>query len=240
MAAHASPNPSLPQFPPPTPSLDLQIVRRNGSLSPFDPAKISVAISKAFVAVEGTSNAASHRVRDTVENLTAQIAATLLRRAPSSRTLHIEDIQDQVELALMRSGEHKVARAYVLYREERAQERRRREEQSAPVIQSKLHMRLKDGRLEPLDEMRLEQEIAAACQGLHGVSPEAVMAEVRRNLYDGIQLHEVGLAQTMAARALVEQEPNYAYVSARLLLNNLRDEALAFVLPGSIGSTQKH
>jgi ribonucleoside-diphosphate reductase alpha chain len=101
-------------------------------------------------------------------------------------------------------------------------------------------MRLKDGRLEPLDELRLEQEIAAACQGLHCVSPEAVMTEVRRNLYDGIQLHEVGLAQTMAARALVEQEPNYAYVSARLLLNNLRDEALAFVLPGSTGSAQRH
>ena len=79
-----------------------------------------------------------------------------------------------------------------------------------------------------------------ACDGLHGVSPDAVMAEVRRNLYDGILLHEVGLAQTMAARALVEQEPNYAYVSARLLLNNLRDEALAFVLPAALGSTQKH
>jgi ribonucleoside-diphosphate reductase alpha chain len=192
------------------------------------------------VAVEGASATSSRRIHEAVEALTRHVVETLSRRADPARAIHIEDIQDQVELALMRSGEHKVARAYVLYREERAQERRRREEQSAPAIQSKLHVRLKDGRLEPLDEMRLEHEIAAACLGLSGVSPEAVMTEVRRNLYDGLLLHELGLAQTMAARALVEQEPNYAYVSARLLLNNLRDEALAFVLLGSVGSTQKH
>ena len=122
------------------------------------------------MAVEGTSATSSRRIHEAVEALTRHIVETLSRRADPARAIHIEDIQDQVELALMRSGEHKVARAYVLYREERAQERRRREEQSAPAIQSKLHMRLKDGRLEPLDEMRLEQEIVAACQGLHGVS----------------------------------------------------------------------
>jgi ribonucleoside-diphosphate reductase alpha chain len=182
-----------------------------------------------------------HRiVGPSVEALTRHVVETQSRRADSARAIHIEDIQDQVELALLRGGEHKVARAYLLYREERAQERRRREEQNTPAIQSKLHVRLKAGRLEPLDEMRLEQEVAAACQGLSGVSSGAVMTEVRRNLYDGILLHELGLAQTMAARTLVEQEPNYAYVSARLLLNNLRDEALTFVLPGSVGSTQKH
>jgi ribonucleoside-diphosphate reductase alpha chain len=236
------PPPSYPADPGSSSQVDrgFQVIRRNGSFSPFDPSKISVAITKAFVAVEGASATSSRRIHEAVEALTHHIVETLIRRADPARAIHIEDIQDQVELALMRSGEHKVARAYVLYREERAQERRRREVKSAPAIQSKLLMRLKDGRLEPLDELRLEQEIAAACQGLHGVSPEAVMTEVRRNLYDGIQLHEVGLAQTMAARALVEQEPNYAYVSARLLLNNLRDEALAFVLPGSIGSDQRH
>ena len=232
MAAHASPNPSLPQLPPPpTPSTDLQIVRRNGSLSPFDPAKISVAISKAFLAVEGTGTAASHRVRDAVENLTAQIVAALLRRANSSRTLHIEDIQDQVELALMRSGEHKIARAYVLYREERAQQRRQEQPDAPRPAALRFNVKLPDGRTEALDEQRMLRQITEACRDLDGVSPEAVMAEVRRNVYDGIQLHELGLSQTMAARALVEQEPNYAYVSARLLLNNLRLEAIGFVFP---------
>lgn len=222
------------------PRSGVQVIKRNGSFSPFDASKISVAITKAFVAVEGTGAAASRRIHESVESLTQQIVETLSRRADPSRAIHIEDIQDQVELALMRSGEHKVARAYVLYREERAQERRRREEQATPGAQTQLNVRLKDGRLEPLDEFRLQQEIASACAGLDGVSVDAVMAEVRRNLYDGILLHEIGLAQTMAARALVEQEPNYAYVSARLLLNNLREEALAFVLPGSVSSSQRH
>ena len=218
----------------------LQVIRRNGSFSPFDTSKISVAITKAFVAVEGTEATASRRIREAVEVLTHQIVETLSRRSEPGRPIHIEDIQDQVELALMRSGEHKVARAYVLYREERAQERRKREERTPATSQPQLHVRLKDGRVEPLDEARLLQDIAAACAGLDGVSADAVMAEVRRNLYDGILLHELGLAQTMAARSLVEQDPNYAYVSARLLLNILREEALALVLPNEISTSQSH
>jgi ribonucleoside-diphosphate reductase alpha chain len=220
---------------------DFQVIRRNGSFSPFDSSKISVAITKAFVAVEGTGATASRRIRETVESLTQQIVDVLSRRADASRTIHIEDIQDQVELALMRSGEHKIARAYVLYREERAQERRKRVEQSSVApFERRIHVRLSDGRLEPLDEARLLKEIVAACEGLDGVTAEVILAEVRRNLYDGMLPREVGLAQTMAARALIEQEPNYAYVSARLLLNLLHDEALAFVLPESVLASQQH
>src|SRR6185437_6305737 len=122
--------------------------------------------------------------------------------------------------------------------EERAQERRKRDEQTAGPPQPVLQVRLKDGRMEPLDQERLMEDVSAACAGLDGVSADAVMAEVRRNLYDGILLHELGLAQTMAARSLVEREPDYAYVSARLLLNLLKEEALGFVLPQG-GPTQK-
>jgi ribonucleoside-diphosphate reductase alpha chain len=218
------------------PQPGIQVIRRNGSFSAFDASKISVAITKAFVAVEGTEATASRRIRQAVESLTQQIVETLSRRAEPGRPIHIEDIQDQVELALMRSGEHKVARAYVLYREERAQERRKEQGPAASLPQ--LHVRLKDGRIEPLDEARLVQDASAACAGLAGVSAAAVMAEVRRNLYDGIQLHELGVAQTLAARSLVEQEPNYAYVSARLLLNILREEALGLVLPHAISTSQ--
>ncbi len=221
-------------------STALQVIRRNGTFSPFDPAKIGNAITKAFVAVEGSGATASRRIHESVEALVQHIVETLTRRADGARAIHIEDIQDQVELALMRAGEQKVARAYVLYREERAQERRRREETSPALVrQPSLHVQFKDGRLEPLDEAGLTQMIATACEGLADVSVDAVMAEVRRNLYDGIQIHELGLAQTMAARSLVEQEPNYAYVSARLLLNNLRDEAFGFIMPGSVIASQQ-
>jgi len=102
-----------------------KVIRRNGSVVVFEPAKISIAVTKAFIAVNGGQGAASARVREQVGILTQNAVAALLRRQPSGGTFHIEDIQDQVELALMRAGEHNVARAYVLYREERAKERAR-------------------------------------------------------------------------------------------------------------------
>lgn len=206
----------------------MQIIRRNGSVSPFDASKISVAMTKAFLAVEGNTAAASRRVHDSVAQLTAEVVAALTRRLGEGRTFHIEDVQDQVELALMRSENHKVARAYVLYRENRARERAEQAAaQQAP--QSSLHMTLADGARMPLDEGRLAAVIREACAGLDGTDPDAVLAETRRNLYDGISENELALAPIMAARTMVEQEPNYSRVSARLLLDKLRREVLSFV-----------
>jgi len=210
------------------PTLVSRIIRRNGSLSPFDPSKISVAITKAFLAVEGTGATASRRVHEIVHELTGQIVAALTRRAGGDRPIHIEDVQDQVELALMRDGHHKVARAYVLYREERARIRRA-EATSDVVVAPTVHVRSADGSLHLLDEGRLGLVVNEACAGLEGVAAEPVLDEVRRNLYDGISTEELALAQIMAARTLVETEPNYAYVSARLLLDKLRSEALTFI-----------
>ena len=102
---------------------DYKIIRRNGSVVAFEPSKIAIAVTKAFLAVNGGQGAASARVREQVEQLTHAVVRALLRSRPNGGTFHIEDIQDQVELALMRSGEHNVARAYVLYREKRNQER---------------------------------------------------------------------------------------------------------------------
>ncbi len=100
------------------------VIRRNGAVSAFNAGKIAIAVTRAFLAVEGNSAAASRRVHEVVEELTAQVVSALTRRVDAQRALHIEDIQDQVELSLMRGGHHKVARAYVLYREERAKARR--------------------------------------------------------------------------------------------------------------------
>src|SRR5512141_2552705 len=107
---------------------EYKIIRRNGAVVGFEPSKISIAMTKAFIAVNGGQGAASARVRELVAKLTETVVAALLRRQPNGGTFHIEDIQDQAELALMRSGEHEVARAYVLYREQRAQERAKQRE----------------------------------------------------------------------------------------------------------------
>lgn len=211
-----------------------QVIRRNGAVTAFDASKIAVALTKAFLAVEGHSAAASRRVHNIVEALTAQIVAGLTRRADAGRTFHIEDIQDQVELALMRGEHHKVARAYVLYREERAQERAKERAKAKPasttvVAIPVLRTKLDDGSLIALDTARLDAVIAEAGAGLDGVSVEAIATETHRNLYDGISLDELALAPILAARTLIETEPNYSKVSARLLLDKLRREALTFV-----------
>ncbi|MGQ0684950.1 ribonucleoside-diphosphate reductase subunit alpha [Bradyrhizobium sp.] len=206
------------------------MIRRNGKVTPFDSAKIAVAMTKAFLAVEGNTAVASRRVHETVEQLTAEVLAALTRRAGEGRTFHIEDVQDQVELALMRSENHKVARAYVLYREDRA--RKRAEEavaETTATAEPTLHVTLADGSRAKLDGKRLELIVNEACAGLDGVAAGPVLAETTRNLYDGISEDELALASIMAARTLVEQEPNYAYVSARLLLDKLRGEVLSYV-----------
>jgi ribonucleoside-diphosphate reductase alpha chain len=206
-----------------------RVIRRNGGITPFDASKIAVALTKAFLAVEGSTAAGSRRVHDVVQELTGQVVSALTRRADTGRTFHIEEIQDQVELALMRSEHHKVARAYVLYREERARERLAEKAAASEPAAPLFHVKSEDGDLQPLDEARLARIVEEACDGLESVSPQPILAEAKRNLYDGITLDELSLAPILAARTLVEQEPNYAFVSARLLLDRLRREALSFV-----------
>jgi ribonucleoside-diphosphate reductase alpha chain len=215
-----------------------RVIRRNGAVTPFDATKITVALTKAFLATEGSVAAGSRRVHDVVEELAGQVFAALTRRADSGRTFHIEEIQDQVELALMRSEHHKVARAYVLYREERARERAAAKVTSVEVAAPPLQVKADDGSLAPLNETRLARIVDEACSGLEAVSADAILAETRRNLYDGITVDELSLAPILAARTLVETEPNYAFVSARLLLDRLRREALSFVSARSEQATQ--
>lgn len=207
------------------------VIRRDGAVSPYDAGKISVAMTKAFLAVEGDAAGSSARVREIVAELTEQVTTALFRYLGAEQAVHIEQIQDQVELVLMRGGHHKVARAYVLYRDERAKARKAKAQQvPAEVPQvAALNVRGIDGQLRPLDRQRIALVINEACAGLESVSEEAVLAETLRNLYDGISAGELELALIMAARTMLESEPNYSYVSARLLLDKLRREVLSTV-----------
>lgn len=209
----------------------LRVIKRNGTVVPFDASKIAVAMTKAFLAVEGGTAAASTRVHETVANLTKQITATFKRRMPSGGTIHIEDIQDQVELTLMRSGEQKIARDYVLYREEHARLRAQKQaQQNAPDPDyPSINVVLEDGSRAPLDIARLRTVVSEACAGLVGVDEKAILDEAMRNLYDGVNLADVNTSLVITARTLVEKEPNYSYATARLLLDKLRAEALSFL-----------
>ncbi|MFN3830137.1 MAG: ribonucleoside-diphosphate reductase subunit alpha, partial [Tepidimonas ignava] len=210
----------------PTTLPNYQIIRRNGAVVPFEPAKIAIAMTKAFLAVHGPQGAASASVRETVERLTQNVVRALMRSRPGGGTFHIEDVQDQVELGLMRDGHHEVARAYVLYRERRAQERAARGEAPAAPVQPTIHV-LDGGERRPLDLDRLKALIHSAVEGLGpDVQAEPIVAETLRNLYDGVPLDEVHKAAILAARTKIETDPDYTYVTARLLLHTIYKEVL--------------
>ncbi len=207
----------------------LRVIKRNGAVVGYDASKIAVAITKAYIAEEGGNAAASSRIHETVEKMILEISETFKRRMPSGGSIHIEEIQDQVELMLMRSGEHKVARSYVIYRAERARERQVKQVAPASEDKSDLMVTLDDGSTVPLDTARIRTIIAEACQGLDDVNGDAIYQETLKNLYSGVKFTDVQITLVMTARTLVEQEPNYSFVAARLLLDNLRSEALTFL-----------
>jgi ribonucleoside-diphosphate reductase alpha chain len=206
----------------------LKVIRRNSTVASYDANKISAAVTKAFLAVEGATAAGSPRIHETVKHLVSKITDTYQRRMPSGGTIHIEEIQDLVELELMRTGEHKVARAYVLYREER----RKLREQAAQEennTDTALHVTLNDGKVVPLDLKRLTYIVNSACQGLADVSAAHIIEDTKRNLFDKVSIKDVNKALIMSTRVLIEKEPNYSYVAARLLLDELRAEGLSFL-----------
>ncbi len=204
-----------------------QIIRRNGAVVPFEPGKIAVALMKAFLAVHGTQGAASASVREVVEELTHNVVRALVRSRPGGGTFHIEDVQDQVELGLMRSSNHEVARAYVLYRERRAQERAQQSQQAAPASPEPVLHVIDQGQRLALDLNHLKSLMVKACAGLGpDVSPDPIVAETMRNLYDGVPMEEVYKASILASRTLIEKDPDYTYVTARLLMHTIAKEIL--------------
>ena len=208
-----------------SPLANYQIIRRNGAVVPFEPKKIAIAIMKASLAVHGTQGAASASIRETVDSLTQQVIRALVRSRPSGGTFHIEDVQDQVELGLMRSGNHEVARAYVLYRERRTQERAKQVAQVAPAAPL-LHV-IDRGQRVALDMQALTERIQTACSGLGAdVKADPIISETMRNLYDGVPVDEVYKASILAARTLIEKDPDYTYATARLLFHTISREVL--------------
>ena len=205
-----------------------RVLRRNGEITAFDSSKISLAITKAFLAVEGDAAADSGRIHDSVKRMTAQVEERLLARLPEDAVIHIEDIQDRVELALMRGGDHKVARAFVIYRE--AQNRKREEEQTIhPEGQPVIGVLGADGVKRPLNRQALRDLVFEACSGFDEVDPEYIISDTTRHLFDGISENDVSKSLVLCARTLVDKEPNYSEVAARLLLDILRNESLGFL-----------
>ena len=201
----------------------MRVMKRNGKVVAFDREKIKVAIMKAFLAVEGSSAAASTRIHDQVEQLTDDVVSVFERRMPSGGSLHIEDIQDQVELQLMRNEHQQVARSYVLYREERKNQRN--EEQLKRETTSQKSEESSDSEINE----GFEGKVHKACEGLDDVNPEELIEAIRATAYEGISEEDLSNCILIAARTFVEKEPNYSFVTARLLLDDIENEVLRFL-----------
>jgi ribonucleoside-diphosphate reductase alpha chain len=217
-----------------------KVIRRNGKVTPFNINKIIIALTKAFLDVEGGEASGSSRIHKTVEDLSTQIHDCLFRRMPDGGIVHIEDIQDQVELALMRSGEQKVARSYVLYREQHANIRAQKASKTnKPEKKPVIHVKTTSGDLIPLDEKRLRNVIKEAVKGLEGVDEKRVLKEAMHNIFDGISQTDINTALVMSTRVMIERDANYSMVAARLLLDGLRHEALSFIKKHPTDATQE-
>ena len=201
----------------------MRVMKRNGKVVAFDREKIKVAIMKAFLAVEGSSAAASTRIHDQVEQLTDDVVSVFERRMPSGGSLHIEDIQDQVELQLMRNEHQQVARSYVLYREERKNQRNEEQlkrETTSQKSEESSNNEAGEG---------FEGKVHKACEGLVDVNPEELIEAIKATAYEGISEEDLSNCILIAARTFVEKEPNYSFVTARLLLDDIENEVLRFL-----------
>lgn len=216
----------------------LWVISRDGNeVRPFDAERIQRAIKAAFIAAESKDDntARSAQLSDRIQTMTTELAEEVINafneRNPSGGTVHVEDIQDKVELTLMRTGEADAAKKYIFYREERRKARTESvgvtniTQPTAPA----LNITLANGERAPLDEARFQQSVISACQDLENVDPQIIIDDARRSLFDGVPEAEVGKALTLTARTLIEKEPNYTYVTARLLLNQLRTESLRYL-----------
>ena len=207
----------------------LRVIKRNGKVVAFEDDKIKVAITKAFLATESGNAAASERIHKKVNQLTNNVVEIFKRRMPSGGTLHIEEIQDQVELQLMRSEELDVAKSYILYRAERTQERTKEKLDIDLPDTPAINVTKSDGSLVPLDVQKVASLINDACSELEEVSVNEVLDEALKNLYDGVSISDMRTSLVMSARTKVEKEPNYSFVTARILMDQIRSEALNFL-----------
>lgn len=207
----------------------LRVIKRNGKVVSFEEEKIKIAVTKAFLANESGNAAASERIHKKVQDITKSVEDIFIRRMPSGGTLHIEEIQDQVELQLMRSEEYIVARKYILYRDERATERKKEAPATTNIKAPAISVTKKDGSKVPLDINKLAALVTHACEDLEDVSADSILEESVKNLYDGVSISDMKSSLVMSARTKVEQEPNYSFVTARILLDELRSEALEFL-----------
>jgi len=217
--------------------LSLSVVRRDGSIAPFKSEKILNAIKKAFLAqtkIRNNKNKDSEQaksIHQIIDVLTNKVVSALTRRIADGDMIHIEDIQDQVELALMRDEHHKVARAYVLYREQRAASRyhTKKLKEQVGVKVSSMMVTKRDGTKEAVSLDKITNRVSVLSTGL-SIDPIVVAQKAIPGLYNDITSTEIDNYLAETAAALTVEHPDYSYLAARIKSNALHKETPGFVI----------
>lgn len=198
-----------------------KIMKRDKTVADFDPAKICIAIEKAFLEVRNQAD------KGVVTALTNKIVDELERAFPD-RTPAVENVQDMVERTLMAASLFDVAKAYILYRYEHAKIREEKKQEVLEKIEKNdLAVTKRNGKTEFFSMEKLRKSLSYAVKGLENiVNVETILNQCRSELYEGIKTSDIARGLNMTVRAMIELDPAYSKVAARLLLNRTYKEVL--------------
>jgi ribonucleoside-diphosphate reductase alpha chain len=222
----------------PIPSTGYQVKKRDGRVVPFNGGMIRNAILNCLLDVEGlkakgisVNSDISNRIHDEADRFTKLVLESLFRKEPpGGLPIYIEDIQDQVELAFMREGKQKAARSYVLFRDKRREERDAiASKQPREVPEEARFIVYPDGSRKLLDVAAIEKMLAESVEGIDAVDGNLLKQVVFDGIFDGMKLRDLHTVVLMSARSLIENDPGYSQVTARILMNALQREALEAV-----------
>lgn len=200
------------------------VKKRCGQLAELNTQKIHTAIKKAFLATDLSYTQRSQELQDKLNLFTQQVQELITQRLRDTQVIEIETIQDFVELTLMREGEHQVARSYVLYREQRKQDRAQTSPSTTPTDNLCVHINIDDNQTTELTLDWLSTMVHQACKQWPDTDPTHIIEDTKRNLFDGMTIDNVYKAMILSARTLIETNPNYTYVTANLLRQQLIKE----------------
>lgn len=205
-----------------------QVIQNNGAIVSFDPSKILETIIKAFLAVHNESSEISSRIYDIIVKFTNKIVITLIDRHPNGYIFYIQDIQNQVNLTLIEAKDCEVAHAYILLHHTKKLKKEKQQDTYIKNIQTpQLRIIKTGGQSCPLDIQEIRTLISAACIGLEKhVNINAILVETIKNLYNNVPIEELYKSAILAARTLMEKDPAYSKVTARLLMHIIRKEVL--------------
>ena len=202
------------------------VKKRCGDIAEFNEEKILTAIKKAFIANDPNRAQHSEQLQHQLQHYTQHVLQMVESRRNDSQIIEIEQIQDYVEITLMREGEHQVARSYVLYRAQRNEERKQQQENTDIQENTAYYVHIDNNQSIELTLEWITTIVKQACSQCNNVDPLPIVHEAKRNLFDGISIENVFKAIILSSRTLIETNPNYSYVTANLLLQSLFKEVI--------------